>query len=99
MSAEINHSSRWSRILPSMTPPDKTMARSVCSRPSRIQVMFTASTGRRFLQQRDDFLADAAFRPLPGRLHRDLPGLALLRRQGVQLGLARFLDFGERVVI
>ena len=74
------------------------MAGSVSFRPSCISIdCHRALAGRGLLQQRDDFLADAAFRPLPGRLHRNLPGLALHRRQRVKLGAARFLDLFERI--
>src|SRR5882757_9089192 len=55
------------------------------------------SATHRLLHHGEHVLADPAFRPLPGRLHRHLPGLLLLRCQIVQLGLAAILDRLERI--
>src|SRR5690242_15714510 len=100
MSAEISHSSRWSRILFSMAPPIEMMARSV-QLPAILSLNLSrgkAPSGRhRLLHDDDHFLPDAAFRPLPGRLHRDLPSLLLLGREVVELGAAGSLDLLQRV--
>src|SRR5438128_9669236 len=101
MSAEISHSSRWLRILFSMGPPTEIMARSIRFRPSCHSIWHSegALCRRRLLHDGDYFLADAPFRPLPGRLHRDLPGFLLLGREVVQFAAAGSLDLLQRVLV
>src|SRR5438045_1871407 len=80
--------------------PDTMMAESVAL-PAIVTRRARCATlaAHRLLHHAEDLLADTAFGPLPGRLHRNLPSLLLLRRQIVKLAAAGGLDLLQRVLI
>src|SRR5215470_3972949 len=105
ISVAISHSSRRSsarRITKS--PPPQRRGRE-CRPPAVLLVVVVASRSsvgldvELLVEEIEHLLADAALGPLVGRLHRLLPGGALLVGQVVQGGLARLLDLLERVLV
>src|SRR5260370_13745662 len=110
MRVAISHSSKWwsARLstLNTLSPPVSDRTGRECDhsqpfccccyakgRPSvHLDVEFLGD-------QVEHLLPDAALGPCIGRLHRLLPGLALIIGQIVQRYLARLLDLGEGILI